>query len=80
MGQSLKFGFEKCHDSVYHQANGCRLLLLYSDLQGPHELAWQLGNNNYVIGTRGSCMLHEWFAQNYPEPDSYKAYQAEIPF
>lgn len=39
-----------------------------------------IGSNDYIIGTRGSCMLHEWFAQNYPEPDSYKAYQAEIPF
>jgi len=39
-----------------------------------------IGSNNYVLTERGSCMLHEWFRQNYPEPLSYKAYQAEIPF
>ena len=39
-----------------------------------------IGSNNYVLTERGSCLLHEWFSQNYPEPKSYKAYQAEIPF
>lgn len=39
-----------------------------------------IGSNNYVLTVRGSCMLHEWFAQHYSEPVSYKAYQAEIPF
>lgn len=35
---------------------------------------------SYVISDRGKCLLHEWFPQSYPEPDSYSAYQAEIPF
>ena len=39
-----------------------------------------LMEKTYVLSDRGSCMLHEYFPQNYPEPDSYKAYQAEIPF
>ena len=39
-----------------------------------------IGSKDYLLTARGSCMLHEWFAQHYPEPVSYKAYQAEIPF
>ena len=36
--------------------------------------------NSYVVNDRGKCMLHDWFPQSYPEPDSYRAYQEEIPF
>ena len=39
-----------------------------------------LVGESYVISDRGKCMLHEWFPQSYPEPDSYQAYQDEIPF
>ena len=35
---------------------------------------------SYILTDRGKCMLHEWFPQSYPEPDSFTAYQNEIPF
>ena len=35
---------------------------------------------SYVISDRGKCLLHEWFPQSYPEPDSYSVYQVEIFF
>ena len=36
--------------------------------------------DSYSISERGKCLLHEMFPQNYPEPNSYKAYRDEIPF
>jgi hypothetical protein len=35
---------------------------------------------SYILTDRGKCMLHEWFPQSYPEPDSFTAYQNEMPF
>ena len=34
----------------------------------------------YVTTERGKCMLHEWFSQKYPAPESYEEYKNEIPF
>ena len=39
-----------------------------------------LVGDSYILNERGKCMLHEWFPQAYPEPDSYKEFQSEIPF
>lgn len=39
-----------------------------------------LVGDSYILNERGKCMLHEWFPQTYPEPDSFKEFQSEIPF
>ena len=39
-----------------------------------------LEGESYVISKRGKCMLYEWFPQSYPETDTFRAYQDEIPF
>lgn len=31
-----------------------------------------LAGESYVVSERETCMLHEWFPQSYPEPDSCK--------